>query len=64
MEALQAKCPICKRPTRQGEAYFPFCSERCRTADLGKWSAEEYRIAGGQRRTEIDEMEEHEDLDR
>ncbi len=23
---------------------FPFCSERCRLADLDKWFEEEYRI--------------------
>lgn len=26
--------------------YRPFCSERCRLVDLGKWASEEYRIAG------------------
>jgi endogenous inhibitor of DNA gyrase (YacG/DUF329 family) len=25
---------------------FPFCSDRCRLIDLGKWLGEEYRIAG------------------
>jgi endogenous inhibitor of DNA gyrase (YacG/DUF329 family) len=64
MEVLQAKCPICKRDTRQGEDYFPFCSERCSTADLGKWAAEEYRIAGNRQRTEMDEMEDDESRDR
>lgn len=44
--ALQAKCPICRKPTTQGEEYFPFCSERCQIMDLGAWSAEEYRIPG------------------
>jgi endogenous inhibitor of DNA gyrase (YacG/DUF329 family) len=44
--ALEAKCPICRNLTRQGEEYFPFCSERCQMIDLGKWSSEEYRIAG------------------
>ena len=29
----------------------PFCSERCRMADLGRWLNEEYRIPGD----EVDE---------
>jgi uncharacterized protein len=24
----------------------PFCSKRCRLADLGAWAAERYRVAG------------------
>ncbi|HET9595248.1 MAG TPA: DNA gyrase inhibitor YacG [Anaeromyxobacteraceae bacterium] len=25
---------------------FPFCSDRCRLLDLGRWLGEEYRIPG------------------
>jgi len=25
---------------------FPFCSDRCRLLDLGKWLGEDYRIPG------------------
>jgi len=25
---------------------FPFCSDRCRLVDLGRWLSEDYRIAG------------------
>ena len=41
-----AGCPICKKPVapRRENATFPFCSERCRLIDLGKWLGEEYRI--------------------
>jgi hypothetical protein len=41
------KCPVCKSQvagTSQNEAYFPFCSPRCRLIDLGKWLDGEYRI--------------------
>jgi len=24
----------------------PFCSERCRTVDLGAWATEAYRVSG------------------
>ena len=40
-------CPTCKRETTWEENPFrPFCSERCRLLDLGKWASEEYRIEG------------------
>ena len=39
------KCPICRKETVWEENPFrPFCSERCRMIDLGKWASEEYRI--------------------
>ena len=40
-------CPICKRATTWEEnPSRPFCSERCKLIDLGKWVSEEYKIAG------------------
>lgn len=29
-----------------GNPHRPFCSRRCRLADLGAWAAERYRVAG------------------
>jgi hypothetical protein len=55
---MKLKCPICKKKeVALGEPDFPFCSERCRLIDLGKWAAEEYRIpvAGDPRQPESDE---------
>ena len=39
-------CPQCGRvtPWALANAYRPFCSERCRTIDLGQWASESYRI--------------------
>lgn len=38
-------CPTCRTPTSwEGNAFKPFCSERCRIQDLGAWSSESYRI--------------------
>jgi endogenous inhibitor of DNA gyrase (YacG/DUF329 family) len=31
---------------RTGNPAWPFCSERCRLADLGRWLGEAYRIPG------------------
>ena len=43
-------CPTCQREMRaQGDelpAYFPFCSERCKLIDLGKWLNGSYHIPG------------------
>jgi len=40
-------CPGCKKETTWDKNPFrPFCSERCRLIDLGKWASEEYRISG------------------
>ena len=46
-EEKNFKCPICKKPAlgdRKKNPYFPFCSERCRTIDLGAWLDEKYVI--------------------
>jgi endogenous inhibitor of DNA gyrase (YacG/DUF329 family) len=38
-------CPICKNATTWEEnSWRPFCSERCKLIDLGKWVTEEYKI--------------------
>ncbi len=42
------QCPICGREVALDAPQSPFCSERCRLIDLGKWAAEEYRIAGAE----------------
>lgn len=40
------KCPICKKVgVTPDAAEFPFCSERCRTIDLGNWAMEKYVIS-------------------
>jgi endogenous inhibitor of DNA gyrase (YacG/DUF329 family) len=41
-------CPQCGKPVRWGpeSPWRPFCSERCKTIDLGAWASEAYRIAG------------------
>ena len=44
---MSSTCPICTDPcARSGNAYFPFCSQRCQLVDLGRWLNEDYRIPG------------------
>ncbi len=44
--APTVKCPRCgKKVVFDAQSPFrPFCSERCRTGDLGAWASERYRI--------------------
>lgn len=41
-------CPGCGGAARmgQGNPWRPFCSRRCKMADLGNWLNERYRIPG------------------
>ena len=32
-------CPICRKKISRENPEYPFCSERCRTIDLGNWAA-------------------------
>ncbi len=45
MSSLRVKCPTCKREADwDGNGSRPFCSERCRLADLGAWLTEQRGI--------------------
>jgi len=42
---MKVRCPRCGKVVEwEGNPFRPFCSERCRLIDLGKWLEEEYRI--------------------
>ncbi|MGA9641691.1 MAG: DNA gyrase inhibitor YacG [Terriglobales bacterium] len=41
---LKLRCPICKKTVKSAEPDFPFCSDRCRQIDLGKWATGQYVI--------------------
>ena len=42
---IKLRCPICKKSTKADDADFPFCSDRCRQIDLGKWASGAYVIS-------------------
>ena len=48
---LKLRCPTCKNPVKSTDPDFPFCSERCRLLDLGKWASGEYVISSPLRDT-------------
>lgn len=42
---LKLQCPTCKKEVKSASPEFPFCSERCRLIDLGKWASGQYAIS-------------------
>jgi endogenous inhibitor of DNA gyrase (YacG/DUF329 family) len=39
------RCPVCQREfEKEASSALPFCSERCRTIDLGRWLGESYSM--------------------
>lgn len=65
---MATRCPICNKPVESVEdagqpasSLFPFCSERCKLIDLGRWLDGKYRIPvvddEHERDTEIDVRE-------
>lgn len=43
-EAPPAACPSCRGPVPRDGKHGPFCSDRCRLVDLGRWFREDYRF--------------------
>lgn len=39
------RCPTCRKIVLRRDPDFPFCSERCKTIDLGKWAIGGYVIS-------------------
>jgi endogenous inhibitor of DNA gyrase (YacG/DUF329 family) len=50
----KVRCPICKKPVLTAAPDFPFCSERCRAIDLGKWASGQYVVSSPLRDTDED----------
>lgn len=44
--ARRVSCPTCGKSVEwtEANAHRPFCSERCKTVDLGAWAAERYKV--------------------
>jgi hypothetical protein len=39
------RCPTCRNLVLATAEDFPFCSDRCRRIDLGKWASDGYKIS-------------------
>ena len=56
--AVRFICPTCRKAlegTRADRPDLPFCSPRCKTADLGNWLSENYRISSPVAEEDLDE---------
>ena len=51
------RCPTCRALVLATDENFPFCSDRCRLIDLGKWASGGYVIS-----TKINDPEELENV--
>jgi endogenous inhibitor of DNA gyrase (YacG/DUF329 family) len=59
-------CPTCKRTIAAVEPRsptLPFCSQRCRAADLGSWLNESYRIGSDSDDEELEHQPRSEDAE-
>jgi len=56
---VRLRCPSCKKLVKRKDPDFPFCSERCRLIDLGKWASGQYVISSPLRDTSEGELEQH-----
>jgi hypothetical protein len=54
---VSLRCPICRTIVLKTNEDFPFCSDRCRMIDLGKWASGKYVIS-----TAINDPEELESI--
>jgi hypothetical protein len=44
-DAAALRCPTCGTLVLRDDPNLPFCSDRCRVIDLGKWASGAYRIS-------------------
>lgn len=51
-----ANCATCGNSFNADAKSFPFCSQRCRMADLGRWFAGRYRVSRPMGEQDIDEQ--------
>ncbi|MGZ8257417.1 MAG: DNA gyrase inhibitor YacG [Gallionella sp.] len=60
----QVRCPQCQKssPWDTQNAFRPFCCERCKMIDLGKWANEEFRIEQPPELNDFELLESHPSL--
>ncbi len=54
-DAARNACPTCAAPVDPAAKPFPFCSNRCRLADLNKWFSEDYKLSRPIEQSDIEE---------
>jgi len=61
-DVLEVACRRCAAPMRVDRRRplppdFPFCSERCRLVDLGKWFDEEFKVSRDVQQSDIEQQD-------
>ena len=53
---LPTNCPICKKPVKDATTNqtYPFCSDRCKLIDLGRWLDGKYFPPSTRELTEVE----------
>ena len=54
-KAKNEKCKTCGKAIELDASTYPFCSKRCRTADLGQWLNERYVISRPIEQSDLEE---------
>jgi uncharacterized protein len=57
---VRISCPICKtviEDAPEGLSTRPFCSQRCKLADLHNWLSDAYRISSPQGASNVEDDE-------
>jgi endogenous inhibitor of DNA gyrase (YacG/DUF329 family) len=62
---VRRTCPTCGRAVevKPPDSHRPFCSERCRLADLGKWLDGGFRITAPVSEEDLDQGDVSDDTD-
>ena len=55
--AVSLRCSTCRKIVLRSDPQFPFCSERCRLIDLGKWASGAYVVSTPVNDSEIDDID-------
>ena len=74
---VSLRCPTCRTIVLRSDEHFPFCSDRCRLIDLGKWASGAYKISspvfdpdlleesgGGLNKSQVERTQEDQNPDR
>ncbi len=65
MPLIELRCPTCRAPVvpPDDNPAFPFCSERCRLVDLGRWVDGRYAIDPASGRLDVIDPETAEEFE-
>ncbi len=53
--APRSDCPICGKSISEDVPTYPFCCDRCRKIDLGRWLDESYTISRPIEQSDLEE---------